>query len=237
MNDLPLKDSAIRKKLHDISNVTLSNTRNFVEQNTRMVRKSEVILSNIRNFDTIHNTGEKFGNFIMINYIVMTSRLGHEYKIEMIKILDEIRKNDFYVDDNISKEQLNSVQNKVDKLKDRLHYERCRKAYGATQIVKEISIDNLLPSTLFRYLDECLHLGDYTIVNKNRRFRPNDNFVNRCADLGIARIGVNNNIIIFFLEFAEQVNKNNDMINILKTINKEELQIRDKGMILWEENQ
>lgn len=82
---------------------------------------------------------------------------------------------------------------------------------------------------MFRYLDECLHLGDYTIVNKNRRFRPNDNFVNRCADLGIARIGVNNNII-FFLEFAEQVNKNNDMINILKTINKEELQIRDKGI-------
>ena len=229
MNDLPLKDSAIRKKLHDISNVTLSNTRNFVEQNTRMVRKSEVILSNIRNFDTIHNTGEKFGNFIMINYIVMTSRLGHEYKIEMIKILDEIRKNDFYVDDNISKEQLNSLQNKVDKLKDRLHYERRRKAYGATQIVKKINIDNLLPSTLFRYLDEYLNLGDYTIINKNRRFRPNDNFVNKCADLGVARIGVNNNII-FFSEFAEQVNKNKDILNILKIINKEELQIREKGI-------
>lgn len=229
MNDLPLKDSAIRKKLHDISNVTLSNTRNFVEQNTRMVRKSEVILSNIRNFDTIHNTGEKFGNFIMINYIVMTSRLGHEYKIEMIKILDEIRKNDFYVDDNISKEQLNSLQNKVDKLKDRLHYERRRKAYGATQIVKKINIDNLLPSTLFRYLDEYLNLGDYTIINKNRRFRPNDNFVNKCADLGVARIGVNNNII-FFSEFAEQVNKNKDILNILKIINKEELQIRERGI-------
>lgn len=229
MNDLPLKDSAIRKKLHDISNVTLSNIRNFVEQNTRMVRKSEVILSNIRNFDTIHNTGEKFGNFIMINYIVMTSRLGHEYKIEMIKILDEIRKNDFYVDDNISKEQLNSLQNKVDKLKDRLHYERRRKAYGATQIVKKINIDNLLPSTLFRYLDEYLNLGDYTIINKNRRFRPNDNFVNKCADLGVARIGVNNNII-FFSEFAEQVNKNKDILNILKIINKEELQIRERGI-------
>lgn len=135
INDLPLKDSAIRKKLHDISNVTLSNTRNFVEQNTRMVRKSEVILSNIRNFDTIHNTGEKFGNFAMINYIVMTSRLGHEYKIEMIKILDEIRKNDFYVDDNISDENLQ-------KLKDNLIFktEVLKKCYGNKLLdVKKVS--------------------------------------------------------------------------------------------------
>lgn len=95
--------------------------------------------------------------------------------------------------------------------------------------LKKINIDNLLPSTLFRYLDEYLNLGDYTIINKNRRFRPNDNFVNKCADLGVARIGVNNNII-FFSEFAEQVNKNKDILNILQIINKEELQIREKGI-------
>lgn len=234
MNDLPLDRKAINRKMSDLrknlsGNGDFKYTPNFVEQNTRLITNSTVILNHLRNFDKVHNTGEMFGNFTMINYIVMTSRLGHEYKIEMIKILDEIRKNDFYVDDNISKEQLNSLQNKVNKLKDRLHYERRRKAYGATQIVKKINIDNLLPNTLFRYLDEYLNLGDYIIVNKNRRFRPNDNFVNKCADLGVARIGVNNNII-FFSEFAEQVNKNKDILNILKIINKEELQIKERGI-------
>lgn len=141
INDLPLKDSAIRKKLHDISNVNSSNTRNFVEQNTRMIRKSEVNLSNIRNFDTIHNTGEKFGNFTMVNYIIMTSRLGYEYKIEMIKILDEIRKNDFYVDDNISDENLQ-------KLKDNLIFktEVLKKCYGNKLLdVKKVSREVGIP--------------------------------------------------------------------------------------------
>lgn len=234
MNDLPLNRKAINMKMSNLrkdlsSDGNLNLPSKFEKENTRLVKNSEVKLNVIRNFDKVNNTGEMFGNFVMINYIVMTSRLGHEYKIEMINILNEIRKNDFYVDDNISKEQLNSLQNKVNKLKDRLHYERRRKAYGATQIVKKINIDNLLPSTLFRYLDEYLNLGDYTIINKNRRFRPNDNFVNKCADLGIARIGVNNNII-FFIEFAEQVNKNKDIVDVLKIINKEEIQIREKGI-------
>jgi hypothetical protein len=229
MNDLPMSGGAIRKKLHDISDVTLSNSLNFVKSNTKLITNSDINKSSTRNFDKVNNAGERFGNFKMINYLIMTSKLGVEYKIELIEILNEIKENDFYVDDNISKEQLNSLQNKVNKLKDRLHYERRRKAYGATQIVKKINIDNLLPSTLFRYLDEYLNLGDYIIVNKNRRFRPNDNFVNKCADLGVARIGVNNNII-FFSEFAEQVNKNKDILNILKVINKEELQIKERGI-------
>lgn len=231
MNDLPLSRQTLsntRKKLEDFS-VHSKCTPNFLEQNTKLVTNSEVKLNVIRNFDKVNNAGEIFGNFTMINYIIMNSRLGAEYKIEMIYLLDEIRRNGFYIDDNISKEQLDSLQNKLNKLKDRLHYERRRKAYGATQIVKKINIDNLLPSTLFRYLDEYLNLGDYIIVNKNRRFRPNDNFVNKCADLGVARIGVNNNII-FFSEFAEQVNKNKDILNILQIINKEELQIREKGI-------
>lgn len=135
INDLPLKDSAIRKKLHDISDVTLSNTQNFVKQNTRLVTNSDVTLSNLRNFDKVNNAGEKFGNFVMVNYIVMTSRLGYEYKIEMIKILDEIRKNDFYVDDNISNEN-------IEKLKDNLIFktEVLKKCYGNKLLdVKKVS--------------------------------------------------------------------------------------------------
>nr|DAJ41377.1 MAG TPA: hypothetical protein [Caudoviricetes sp.] len=237
VNDLPLGKDAVRKaiqrlekiRITNISDSTSSPVQNYVENNTKVITISMVTSSHIKNFDKVNNAGERFGNFKMVNYLIMNSRLGAEYKIELIEILDKIRQDGFYVDDNISKEQLNSLQNKVNKLKDRLHYERRRKAYGATQIVKKINIDNLLPSTLFRYLDEYLNLGDYTIINKNRRFRPNDNFVNKCADLGVARIGVNNNII-FFSEFAEQVNKNKDILNILKIINKEELQIREKGI-------
>lgn len=127
MNDLPLSKQTLsntRKKLEEFS-VHSKCTPNFVEQNTRLIKNSEVTLNVLRNFDKVNNAGEVFGNFAMINYIVMTSRLGHEYKIEMINILDEIRKNDFYVDDNISDENLQ-------KLKENLMFktEVLKKCYG-----------------------------------------------------------------------------------------------------------
>lgn len=62
---------------------------------------------------------------MMVNYIIMTSRLGIEYKIEIINILNEIRMNDFYVDDNISDKNL-------EKLKEKLAFktEVLKKCYG-----------------------------------------------------------------------------------------------------------
>ena len=137
MNDLPLSRQTLSntKRKLEKSDAHLKCTTNFVEENTRLIKNSEVKLNVIRNFDKVNNTGEMFGNFAMVNYIVMTSRLGHEYKIEMIKILDEIRKNDFYVDDNISDENLQ-------KLKDNLIFktEVLKKCYGNKLLdVKKVS--------------------------------------------------------------------------------------------------
>ena len=121
MNDLPLDRKAINKKMHDIKKVD----EVFVNDNTKIVTNSTVTLSNLRNFDKVHNTGEMFGNFTMVNYIILSSRLGMEYKIKIIDILNEIRKNDFYVDDNISDKNL-------EKLKEQLAFktEVLKKCYG-----------------------------------------------------------------------------------------------------------
>lgn len=140
MNDLPLDRKAINRKMSDLrknlsGNGDFKYTPNFVEQNTKLITNSTAILNHLRNFDKVHNTGEMFGNFTMINYIVMTSRLGHEYKIEMINILNEIRKNDFYVDDNISNEN-------IEKLKENLMFktEVLKKCYGSKLVnVKKVS--------------------------------------------------------------------------------------------------
>lgn len=127
MNDLPLSRQTLSntKRKLEKSVVNLKCTTNFVEQNTKLITVSDVTLNVQRNFEKVNNTGEMFGNFAMINYVVMTSRLGDEYKIEMIDILNEIRMNDFYVDDNISDKNL-------EKLKEQLAFktEVLKKCYG-----------------------------------------------------------------------------------------------------------
>lgn len=236
VNDLPLGKDAVRKaiqrlekiKITNISDSTSSPVQNYVENNTKIITISMVTSSHIKNFDKVNNAGERFGNFKMVNYLIMNSRLGAEYKIELIEILDQIRQDGFYVDDNISSEQLDKLQQKVDKLKDKLYYERTRTGLGATQIVNYINVYNLLPSTLFRFMDEYLHLGTYKVVNKNRRFKPNENFI-KCSKRGCANIGINNQIV-FHEEFAKAVNNSNESLIILNELNKEELAIRDKGI-------
>lgn len=233
MNDLPLDRKAINRKMSDLRKDLSSNgdfecTPNFVEKNTRLITNSTVILNHLRNFDKVHNTGEMFGNFTMINYIVMTSRLGYEYKIEMINLLNEIRKNDFYVDENIKPEQIEKLEQEVERLKDKLLYERTRKGLGALDIVKFININDLLPSSLFVFMSEYLKLGTYLKVNKNRRFKPNDNFIEKCSKHGVAIIGTGN--IIFYESFAEAINKNPKVLEILKRINENEIQIREQGI-------
>lgn len=112
INDLPLKNDAIRKSL---SRLKQSNPY-YVENNTKKINSSTVTLSHTRNFDTISNFGETFGNYKIINYLVMSSRLGSEYKIELIEILDKIRTEGYYIDNNISQEQLDNLQCEVDRL-------------------------------------------------------------------------------------------------------------------------
>lgn len=144
MNDLPLSKQTLsntRKKLEEFS-VHSKCTPNFVEQNTRLIKNSEVILNVPRNFDKVNNAGEIFGNFAMINYIVMTSRLGHEYKIEMINILNEIRKNDFYIDENISNENYEKLKVRYEKVREKLETrnEILKQCYGSKLIhIKNVS--------------------------------------------------------------------------------------------------
>ena len=233
MNDLPLNRKAINMKMSNLrkdlsSDGNLNLPSKFEKENTKLIKNSTVKLSNLRNFDKVNNTGETFGNFAMINYIIMTSRLGYEYKIEMINILDEIRKNDFYIDENIKPEQIEKLEQEVERLKDKLLYERTRKGLGALDIVKFINVNDLLPSSLFVFMSEYLKLGTYLKVNKNRRFKPNDNFIEKCSKHGVAIIGTGN--IIFYESFAEAVNKNPKVLEILKRINENEIQIREQGI-------
>lgn len=117
LNDLPLKPSAIREALSRLknSNVTSNDIKNFGENNTRLIKNSNVISNDIKNFESpIANRGEKFGNYKIINYLIMSSKLGAEYKIKIINILDEIRQNSYYVDNNITEQQMEKLQKELD---------------------------------------------------------------------------------------------------------------------------
>lgn len=87
MNDLPLKDGAIRKKLHDISDVTLS-TPNFVEQNTRIVTWKDLRNTTIKNFNKINNRGERFGNKTMMVYLIQNSHMTISDKEKYLSLFD-----------------------------------------------------------------------------------------------------------------------------------------------------
>lgn len=114
LNDLPLNPITIRRTLQNLRNslTTSSRNSNFEQENTKLITNSDVHSVNIRNFNTeLNNRGEKFGNFEMINFLTMTSnRLGNEYKIELIKILKEIHENGFYIDNNLTDENVEKLK-------------------------------------------------------------------------------------------------------------------------------
>lgn len=131
INDLPLKESAIRKQVQYIR----ESSEDYANKNIKHITNSDVILNHTRNFEKVNNAGENFGNFKIANEIIFNSRLARDYKRNLINILDEIRKNDFYVDDNISNENLQ-------KLKDNLIFktEVLKKCYGNKLLdVKNVS--------------------------------------------------------------------------------------------------
>lgn len=141
INDLPLDRKAINKKIHDMKKIN----KEFVDDNTQIVRNLTVTLSNLRNFDKVHSTGETFGTFAMVNYIIMSSRLGMEYKIGLIQILDEIRVNDFYIDENILNENYEKLKERYKKLEKEFEVRNgiVKKCYGK----KLINIKNISKST------------------------------------------------------------------------------------------
>ena len=69
-------------------------------------------------FNTLNNFGEMFVKFKLFNLIVNMSNLGLEYKIGISNIIEEIKKNDYYVDESISEENLNKLEERVKSLRE-----------------------------------------------------------------------------------------------------------------------
>lgn len=223
INDLPMNRKTINM---NISNLRKENV-NFVNNNTKILTNKDISEVNSiypRNFDKVNNAGETFGNFKMVNYLVMNSRLGANYKIDLIEILDTIRTQGYYIDSNITKEQLEDLELEISRLK----YDRL---YGSTEIVKLINVPSLLSSSLFVYMDKVLRVGSYSVKtgNVNRKFVANEDFDHRAIELGIARRGTGNNIL-FFKEFADRFNDCENALEELRRINTEELKIKEKGI-------
>lgn len=229
INDLPIREP--RKTFSDLRK---QNKENFVKDNTKLITNSDVLLKDtsnsnvikypVRNFDKVNNAGETFGNFKMVNYLIMNSRLGVDYKIDLIEILDVIRTKGYYIDNNITNEQLEDLELEISRLK----YDRL---YGSTEIVKLINVPGLLSSSLFVYMDKILRVGSYSVKtgNVNRKFVANEDFDHRAVELGIARRGTGNNIL-FFKEFADRFNNCENALEELRKINAEELKIKEKGI-------
>ena len=226
INDLPLTNVRENlKELRESSNVGST----YVRDNTRTIKNSDVSSTYIRNFNKVNNRGETFGNFKMVNFLIMNSRLGAEYKIELIEILDKIRTKGYYIDDNITSEQVANLEREIEELKTELITDRVKKPYGATEIVKFINVKGLLSSSLFRYLAEVMGVGTYDKVNINRVFVANEDFTERAIKIGIARGGKGRDIL-FYKEFADRFNACEECLAKLHEINQEELAIKDRGI-------
>ena len=231
INDLPMDRKAINKsisRLRQSLDGDLKSPTNFIDENTKLISVSMVTENHIRNFNAINNTGELFGNFKMINYLVLNSRLGVKYKINLIDILDKIRIQGYYIDNNINENQIRELKRNIRDLEYKLHKERTQRLYTTNEVVKKINVNSLLTPSLYRYLAEELHLGDYKVVKKNRRFTPNDDFKNRVIEVNGARVSGKN--IIFTDEFINRFNNCNAALERLKEINLEELAIKEKAI-------
>lgn len=226
INDLPLTN--VRENLKELrENSNVGST--YVRDNTRTIKNSDVSSTYIRNFNKVNNRGETFGNFKMVNFLIMNSRLGAEYKIQLIEILDKIRTEGYYIDDNITSEQVANLEREIEELKAELITDRVKKPYGVTEIVKFINVKSLLSSSLFRYLAEVMGVGTYDRVNKNRVFVANEDFTERAIKIGIARGGKGRDIL-FYKEFADRFNACEECLAKLYEINQEELAIKDRGI-------
>lgn len=222
INDLPMNTR------DNLSKLRKQGLENFINDNTKTITTSNVYSTDIRNFDKIANRGETFGNFTMVNFLIMNSRLGAEYKIELIKILDKIRIQGYYIDNNINENQIRELKRNIKDLEYKLHKERTQRLYTTNEVVKKINVNSLLTPSLYRYLAEELHLGDYKVVKKNRRFTPNNDFKNRVIEVNGARVSGKN--IIFTDEFINRFNNCNAALERLKEINLEELAIKEKAI-------
>ena len=144
------------------------------------------------------------------------------------EVLPQIRKQGYYISKSITDEQIKQLESEVQDLKNKLHHERTQRLYNSNEIVKLINVDGLISSSLYKYLDSDLHLGEYKICKVNRRFTPNRDFTSRIVNEGYAK--VSGKSIIFTEEFANRINSCPNALFRLKEINDLELQVRDRAI-------
>lgn len=85
VNDLPLGKDAVRKAIQRLEK---NKQENFVNYNTRIIKNSDVISSNNRNFNKINNAGERFGNEIMVIYLIQNSHMGITEKEKYLSLFN-----------------------------------------------------------------------------------------------------------------------------------------------------
>lgn len=222
LSDCGYDEGTIRNKVTDLP----SQGKKFF---TNDMVNSTSFLKLLRN--PIHNTGQ---NWVTV-YALIDLLQGRKPKATEIKnwliyeVLPSIDKNGYYIDDNITSEQVANLEREIEELKAELITDRVKKPYGVTEIVKFINVKSLLSSSLFRYLAEVMGVGTYDRVNKNRVFVANEDFTERAIKIGIARGGKGRDIL-FYKEFADRFNACEECLAKLYEINQEELAIRDRGI-------
>ena len=83
VNDLPIREP--RKTFGDLRK---NKQENFVNDNTRIIKNSYVTSSPFRNFDKVNNAGERFGNEIMVIYLIQNSHMSITEKEKYLSLFN-----------------------------------------------------------------------------------------------------------------------------------------------------
>lgn len=85
VNDLPLGKDAVRKAIQRLEK---NNQKNFVNDNTRIIKNLDIISNHSRNFDKINNAGERFGSEIMVVYLIQNSHMSITEKEKYLSLFN-----------------------------------------------------------------------------------------------------------------------------------------------------
>lgn len=85
VNDLPLGKDAVRKAIQRLKK---NNQKNFVNDNTRIIKNLDIISNHSRNFDKINNAGERFGSEIMVVYLIQNSHMSITEKEKYLSLFN-----------------------------------------------------------------------------------------------------------------------------------------------------
>ena len=85
VNDLPLGKDAVRKAIQRLEK---NNQKNFVNDNTRIIKNLDIISSHIKNFDKVNNAGERFGSEIMVVYLIQNSHMSITEKEKYLSLFN-----------------------------------------------------------------------------------------------------------------------------------------------------